>query len=223
MRREHIVEQSYIDWLKSLGCVFYAPLAQDDLKDYISGNIGTLTGYGSMSWDSNENMYMFTSPSQADRGVLSFDIGIYLPTSWTVMAELKCTSVYSDSCLDIFVTRNNNSTNLANCVFGKCTTNGYVNIGTNMIYWDNHNSVFRGTSSDGNADTNFYENGEFYFTRYNYTGYITAYGLPTNIDNIEIAAATSNAIYQNKNYYIKNLMIFNQALDLNIMNEIAGL
>ena len=36
-KREHTTAQSYIDWLKSLGCVFYAPLIQGDTRDYISG------------------------------------------------------------------------------------------------------------------------------------------------------------------------------------------
>ena len=38
MRREHELEQSYIDWLKSLGCVVYLPLSEGDLQDKISGN-----------------------------------------------------------------------------------------------------------------------------------------------------------------------------------------
>lgn len=52
MRREAIKPQSYIDWLKSLGCVFYAPLIVDTI-DIINnqnatrnGNAGTFNANG---------------------------------------------------------------------------------------------------------------------------------------------------------------------------------
>lgn len=61
-KREHTTQQSYIDWLKSMGCVFYAPLIQDDTRDYISGQPLEQSN-GSFSWDSNIGAYKFIATS----------------------------------------------------------------------------------------------------------------------------------------------------------------
>lgn len=64
MRREHITERSYIDWLKSLGCLVYMPMSEDgDLLDRISGVTAQTTGDGSVSWDNNRNGYVLKTPS----------------------------------------------------------------------------------------------------------------------------------------------------------------
>jgi hypothetical protein len=65
MRRESKSEQSYIDWLKSIGCVLYLPLTQDgDLQDRISGASLQYTGIGTQAyWDANEGMYVFVGPA----------------------------------------------------------------------------------------------------------------------------------------------------------------
>lgn len=62
MRREHYESQSYIDWLKSMGCVFYAPLLQGDTRDYISGKPLEQSN-GTFGWDSNIGAYKFTATS----------------------------------------------------------------------------------------------------------------------------------------------------------------
>lgn len=60
MKREHITEQSYIEWLKSLGCVFYVPLDYNNgLKDLISGSQMQQGNNGSVTWDSNEQAWYF--------------------------------------------------------------------------------------------------------------------------------------------------------------------
>lgn len=59
MRREHKSEQSYIDWLKSLGCVFYAPLTENEVNDVIGGGVFSLTAGENMTWDSNKQMWLF--------------------------------------------------------------------------------------------------------------------------------------------------------------------
>ena len=63
MRREHNkAEQSYIGWLKSLGCVFYAPLDQEHgMTDLISGVTGTVPPANtncSITWDNTLQMYV---------------------------------------------------------------------------------------------------------------------------------------------------------------------
>lgn len=65
MRRE-AKQQSYIDWLKSIGCVFYAPLTQGDITDHIGGgscsNSQSGDG-GTITWDPNEGAYLFRKTS----------------------------------------------------------------------------------------------------------------------------------------------------------------
>lgn len=62
MRRE-AKQQSYIDWLKSLGCVFYAPLTQNDLTDHIGGTTGVPVNAssGNLVWNSSQNAYRLVS------------------------------------------------------------------------------------------------------------------------------------------------------------------
>lgn len=61
MKREQITSQSYIDWLKSLGCVVYLPLSEWDLKDYISG-VNIVQDAGSFEWNTSKQMYQFNVP-----------------------------------------------------------------------------------------------------------------------------------------------------------------
>ena len=58
-RREHITSQSYIDWLKSLGCVFYAPLTEFETRDLISGSQMQQGNNGTVTWDANEQAWFF--------------------------------------------------------------------------------------------------------------------------------------------------------------------
>jgi hypothetical protein len=57
--REHITSQSYIDWLKSLGCVFYAPLTEFETRDLISGSQMQQGNNGTVTWDANEQAWYF--------------------------------------------------------------------------------------------------------------------------------------------------------------------
>lgn len=63
-RRQHFLnDESYTDWLKSIGCLIYLPLSQGDLQDKITGNYLTLSGNGSLTWDNSQQMYLCTTPS----------------------------------------------------------------------------------------------------------------------------------------------------------------
>lgn len=63
MRRNYSVSESFIDYLKSLGCVLYLPLGENDYHDYIGGHDLVFTGSGSMSWDSNVGMTYISFPN----------------------------------------------------------------------------------------------------------------------------------------------------------------
>ena len=57
--REHNTEQSYVDWLKSLGCVFYAPLTENESHDLISGSQMQQGNNGTVTWDANAQAWFF--------------------------------------------------------------------------------------------------------------------------------------------------------------------
>lgn len=83
MRREGTSGQSYIDWLKSLGCVFYAPLTQGDFTDHIGGTTGSPyndTALNNLQWNSSVGAYRLVS-STWGANPLRFQM-IDLQTRW---------------------------------------------------------------------------------------------------------------------------------------------
>lgn len=77
MIREHITRQSYIEWLKSLGCVFYC--AFDGITgtyDLINNKPLILSGYGSIAYDSDKDMYSINTPSSQGQDIGYWDNGI---------------------------------------------------------------------------------------------------------------------------------------------------
>ena len=75
MRREHTTPQGggYLDWLKSLGCVFYAPLDQENgLKDLISGITGCFPSgntNSTVTWDPALQMYVIDNQCSGYAGL----------------------------------------------------------------------------------------------------------------------------------------------------------
>lgn len=78
MRREHIVKsEDYIQWLKSLGCVFYCTFdGVTGTNDLINNVPLTLSGNGSISYDSSLDMYSITTPSSQGQDIGYWDNGI---------------------------------------------------------------------------------------------------------------------------------------------------
>lgn len=58
-REEYKSEQTLLDWLKSMGCIFYAPFTYGDLTDHISGSTLVDPSGTSVVWDSTMQMYKF--------------------------------------------------------------------------------------------------------------------------------------------------------------------
>lgn len=95
MRREHIVKsEDYIEWLKSFGCVFYAPLTENDSSDNISGQPMTVGNNGTVTWDSNENAWYFQDLYSGTNDVVASWQGLNLPfdlsnIGFSICYELK--------------------------------------------------------------------------------------------------------------------------------------
>lgn len=78
-RREHITSQSYIDWLKSLGCVFYAPLTENETRDLISGESPTIDENCTVTWDASQGMYkLYARRVGQNYGALNYRSGLDL-------------------------------------------------------------------------------------------------------------------------------------------------
>lgn len=61
MRREHTPSSTMPNVPFAEDLLFYAPLANGDLKDYVSGVSPTLQNDTNISWDTSKNMYLLES------------------------------------------------------------------------------------------------------------------------------------------------------------------
>lgn len=52
--------------------IFYAPMSEGDLTDHVTQIPMQLTGYGSLEWDSDVQIYKITTPDTVTKTVLSF-------------------------------------------------------------------------------------------------------------------------------------------------------
>lgn len=90
MRREGLTQQSYIDWLKSMGCVFYAPLTEFDSSDNISGQPMQQGNNGTVTWDSNEGAWFFQDLYPNTYDVVASWQGLTLPFDTTNIGFSLC-------------------------------------------------------------------------------------------------------------------------------------
>ena len=80
-KREHTTSQSYIDWLKSLGCVFHC--AFDGITgtyDLINDKPFIPSGYGSISYDPGKDMYSIATPAPQGQDIGYWDNGVGIDT-----------------------------------------------------------------------------------------------------------------------------------------------
>ena len=82
-RRHHCPPPNpYVEWLKSLGCVFYAPLVENDTSDWISGQYPTTDTGCTVTWDANQGMYnLYSRRNGQNYGALNWRSGLNLSFS----------------------------------------------------------------------------------------------------------------------------------------------
>lgn len=211
MIREHITSQSYIDWLKSLGCVLWLPFAEDgDLNDRISGNDlqrgSDTTGY--FAWDNNQQMMYFHAPSQQRRKSYTLQTGwnnSTFPTNgFTNLSTIKrkTTSGYAF----YFLVGSGYS---VPC--GACMT---YNASANMSNWGNN--LHKQAYYFGADNRKYYNDGALYNTYSSHAPY-----LPSNWGNYDYFVGQGS----DSNYgevYVKDLMMFNRELTLSEIRKIQG-
>ena len=211
MRREHKSEQSYIDWLKSFGCILYFPFSESgDLTDRISGNNLILTGYGSLGWNNSINMMSFNLP-QYGRQLATFDTGwsnsTFQNNSTTVLATGKriSTSGYWNT---ITVGNNVPFVSPFNCQSGQSITSNFA------AHNDNINKF--GSAIDDTKRVTYY-NGSLLANLSPYSPQ-----QPWNWGGFQLRIGAYDGNASNKQFYLKDYMIFNTELDLQTIRKIQG-
>lgn len=218
----HHNEQDYIDWLKSMGCVFYAPLQENgDLQDKISGVNGSVQYSNSVTWDADKDMYLFNknnsySPTQ---GIMVYS-GLNL--DFPNLNNIEFTYLYD---INVKVGGYNQWGNpnispkwIAPIVLGERkvilnmeNSNPSLNDNYKMgVVFPKHNS--------GAHISKWYVNGLHAFSN-TYTS--AQVGDFTVRDRVYINYCNSSA-YTVCQFYMKDIMIFNRALTLDVIRKIQG-
>lgn len=223
MRREHISSQSYIDFLKSLGCVFYCAFdAINGTADLINNVQFSPTGYGSCVYNSQYDMYQVTSPSSVGRHIGIWDNGI----SKLSFPDDNFTSLYT-------FRRITSASN--KYVYGiSSNSDSYPTVSSTQPSWNGTgrtNSFPSGTCKVGvtinhsNLTRNMYQNGTLYTTASEYSP-----SLPSNWNTIGSGIILfqtpsdhpSYSVYLSVSYYIRDVYLFNTVLDLSTIRKIQG-
>lgn len=207
MRREHYKEESYINWLKSIGCVMYLPLSENDYQDKISGQSLHFTGNGSMVWDSNLQMYLITTPSSnGDLAYLDiWNAQVFPNNEFTTLAtgRRKSTSSSKGSAINVV-----SSNNVPCCLITKNGTSNCQRLGDDII-----NQAYY----IGPTKRTVYENGAK-------LGDYAAHNpfLPSNWGSYRFAIRAYDSYSKASQMYYKELMVFNKELSLAEIRKIQG-
>lgn len=212
--------QSYIDWLKSLGCLVYLPLSADgDLQDRISGLSLQLTGNGSMVWDNAEQMYKITTPANTQflcvakllNGMTAAD---FPSNSFTSLSQFKKISAglyyYPGTQFAPISHVDDNITGM------------YPTYHTTINASQYPSSLVRIAKYNGPNERKYYTEGALYDTLA-----ATPNALPTNWTLEENGymfgfIRQANNYYNNKQYYLKEVYVFDGDLSLDNIRIIQG-
>ena len=215
MRREHNTEQSYIDWLTSLGCVFYAPLTEFETRDLISGSQMQQGNNGTVTWDATEQAWYFE-----DLNASTYDV----VASWQNLSlPFDITNIGFSLCYEINIYKNGNIYNsnymgiMLPIVLGGRTVAFNAQYATSQLHiWYKVAQVFpkyEGMNrysyiySDGNV-VNSYNRGN---TRY----------IGNALTNTRVDSNNRNSNnYSSCKYYLRNAMFFDANLTRTQIREI---
>lgn len=211
MRRECFPsDQSYINWLKSLGCVLYLPL-HGDMQDKISGEYIQLTGNGRIDWDDNECMYRFKAPSYTGQYVGFIQTNVSRSTfpsnRLTVLHGIKRIN-QSDYLRTISPNTTNQKTLLALCAH-------YNASGRLAGFPDEYIPV--GHVFNDQVGRAYYQGGVLYNTYGPYTGYLPS-RWQTSGNGIKLCNYSDTV--SGAEWYMDEVYLFNTALDISTIRKI---
>lgn len=206
-KREHHTAQSYIEWLKSLGCVFYAPLTNGDLTDHISGQPLVVTN-GTVTWDSVENAYKFYGPNTLNTYIAHWqNLNLNLDTS-NLAGSWMC-EVNGD-----------NSNIIPICFGGRNFAQSIIT--GNINQWFKWATTLPNVAprkqwwyTDGEPSSLFpngYDRGSSPIVLTSAAQY-----------SVECNPSGSSSLIMNKTYYMRNAMIFNRELTQQEVRDVQGI
>ena len=208
----------YLDWLKSLGCVVWLPLSEEgDLQDRISGESLQLSGNGSMTWVASQNMYKIYTPNVQFQYVALLSNGL-------------TNDMFPNNCLTTMSTFKKISTAQYGPLtqFAPLSTDDNTIISMSPTYNASGNasnypaSTLRLARVESDQERLFYSNGALTTTLSPAVQILPQNWIQTN-GGLMIGYIRSNDIYyKQKEYYIKDIYIFNTKLTLEQIRKIQG-
>ncbi len=219
MRREYHKSESYIDWLKSLGCVVYLPFSEDlDLKDRISGLDLQTTQNGSISWNSTENACEINAPTVNSAYTAILNNGLnktwFPDNNYTTIISVKALKRQNG----LYMRTHSPNSNISNTVaVFSAGYNGTGNTGSWPDSWFDYAMVTNHTLGNRTA----YVDGSLDWTASEYSPY-----LPQNWnlkgDGFLLGPSDQYGNGKNTRYVVRNIYIFNTALDMQTIRKIQG-
>lgn len=222
MRRGHFVAEgggdTYIDWLKSIGCVFYLDAAEGNSKDQINDVPITLSGNGSFSYDSSKHAFYCKSPSSANQYIGIWNNGMSGSTfpydNWTSINIIEKITNTNGKYLSSFGV--NCNTRAYSAQFSP-----FYNI-TNRVVQYPSGKFSTGTACNYSGNIRyFYQNGSLYDSRTYNTDH-----QPSRW--VQLSTGTALGVVIQTNYdaniewYNYRTAIFNTVLDLTTINQIIN-
>lgn len=222
MRREYnIKSEGYIEWLKSLGCVFYCSFDGDNgTMDLINNKPLVLSGNGSCAYDSTKNMYSITTPSSQGLDIGYWDNGIGKNTfpndDFTTLYTAQKITTTSGKAMHGVTPYSDN--------FRTCQALDMLYNGSGDVSgWPSAVTKVACSFSTTNSWRRYYQNGELFneyavFNLYQPSNWVTS----GNHLCLGRTPVDSNSSHRGVSLYIGETYIFNTALDLQTIRKIQG-
>lgn len=210
----------YVNWLKSIGCVVYLPLsASGDLTDRISGLSLQISGQGSFTWDGNEGMYKVTTPSTQFRYVASLENGMtasdFPSNSFTAMTTFKKVTNNGYPALTQMAPKSTDDNTLV-------SMNPLYN--ASAVIANYPATAVKLARSESSTERKYYQEGTLYYTNPTpATQLLPSNWVLTAGGGLIIGfVRQADSFYYNKEYYIKDIYLFNGELTLSQIRHIQG-
>ena len=219
MKREHKSE-SYIDWLKSLGCVFYCKFDENYGTDDLINNVPlTLSGQGVCTYDTQEQGFYIKTPNSVGYAVGFWNNGVggqlFQNNNLTSLQTVKKITNTSSKQF-MFVMQNTNNINYQYSISAVGNTGSYIcsnwpiGIVNTARVMDSVNNQYRlysgGVQFNSVPMSNYpYENPINWVSQ---SGLLLGNSIRSDKTNTE--------------YYFYDYYIFNTVLDLTTIRKIQG-
>lgn len=203
MKREHNIEN--LPFQENL--VFYAPLTNWDLTDWISGNEFVTSGNGTIQWNSVKEAYQISTPTTRTRFVMSInvDLGITLTnqSEYTIFAKILPNTIQA-SVIEPFVGLGN---------WSESSFKPHINSSTNFVSSTaNFNySAYEGLDNNGSGRIcRYYVYGKDEYNDYSHVSNPAQWNNTNKCKNMLCVGVNRNG--NAMTFCIKDIMVFDRRL-----------